>query len=101
MWSSEIKKQNLNWIYKRIMETTIQDKTVSIKKLRGLAAIELGISNNKFDEYMNDLASAGKIKLDNDDAFAIDESGDIYKKKNITKEIKEEIENDLKKAGLK
>ena len=80
IYTSQIKKDNIDWVLKMITMATAQDKCVSLKKLKAVMAMQKGISENKFDEYLQILINAEQIKVEGDDAVAWDkEKGGLIK----------------------
>ena len=73
----EEKKVRLNKLFSYIRDFATKEKTFSYKKIRAVVVFEMGISNQKFDEYMQVFIDMGMIRLAGDEVFPIKE--EIFK----------------------
>ncbi len=70
LFAQQIRMRQINEIWLRIYQATLQDRTISIKLLRGEMAMAEGLSNARFDEYLTTLEGMGRLNIDGDAVWA-------------------------------
>ena len=65
-WTQDAAQAQIDNIFKIIKNASIQDKEVSMEKLKAMMAVERGIGSRKFEEYISALINSGKVLRDGD-----------------------------------